>query len=164
MSENQDAPLYTSEFLGRIYMLKAGREIPLRLSHSTDKFTWGLTPEDDWLQAGGNQEPPLFKFVFHSQTENRLHFNIFGTGRKAAMKLGASRNGYLGLYQVSAVTDYWKLEPVAWTEKGLVCRWRDHLGHTVKAIADNPHFARGDFYLLNVTEGDVHEFLVKRID
>lgn len=167
MTDTQDAPLHAEElstFLGRIYMLKAGREIPLRLSHSSDKFNWGFTPEDDWLQAGGTQKPPLFEFVFHSQTENRLHFNISGTGRKATKKLGASRNGYLGLYEVSEVTDYWKLEPLNWTEKGLVCRWRDHLGNLVRAIPDTPHFDQGTFYLLNVTEGDVHEFLVKRVD
>ncbi|TDF85827.1 hypothetical protein [Pseudomonas sp. H9] len=167
MTDTQDQELYaedTSEFLGRIYMLKDGREIPLRLSQSTDKFTWGFTPEDDWLQAGGKEEPPLFKFVYHSETENRLHFNISGTGRNAKKKLGASRNGYLGLYEVSEVTDFWKLQPLNWTEEGLVCLWRDHRGHEVKAIADTPHHQKGTFYLLNVEEGEIHEFLVKRID
>lgn len=167
MTDTQNDRLYAEEistFQGRIYLLNAGREIPLRLSHSTDKFTWGIAPEDDWLQAGGSAESPLFTFDFHSQTEDRLHFNISGTGRSAAKKLGISRNGYLGLYEQAKVTDYWKLEPLAWTENGLVCRWRDHQGHQVKAIPDNPHFKQGNFFLLNVAEGDVHEFLIKRID
>ncbi|MFK8329567.1 hypothetical protein M2D63_006060 [Pseudomonas sp. BJa5] len=167
MTEAQNETLYAEEissFRGRIYMLKAGREIPLRLSHSTDKWTWGFTPENDWIQAGGNKESPLFNFIFHSQTEDRLHFNIFGTGRKATKKLGISLNGYLGLYKVAEVTDYWKLEPLAWTEKGLVCRWRDHQGHEVKAIQDYPHRQPGKFFHLNVSEGTPHEFLVERID
>ncbi|MNJ54912.1 hypothetical protein D3C77_503740 [compost metagenome] len=167
MTEVQNESLHAEEissFRGRIYMLKAGREIPLRLSHSTDKFSWGITPSDDWLQAGGGAEPPLFNFDFHSQTEDRLHFHISGTGRNAAKKLGISRNGYLGLYERAEVTDFWKLEPLAWTEKGLVCRWRDHQGHQVKAIPDTPHFNQGIFYQLSVTEGDIHEFLVERVD
>lgn len=165
MTDTQDETLYTeqiSAFQGKIYMLKAGREIPLRLSHSTDKFTWGITPEDNWLQAGGDEPPPVFNFVFHSRTEDRLHFNISGTGRNTTKKLGISLNGYLGLYEIAEVTDYWKLEPLAWTEKGLICRWRDHQGNQVKAIPDNPHFKPGTFYLMNVAEGDVHEFLITR--
>ncbi|MGH8465720.1 MAG: hypothetical protein ACRER5_16375 [Pseudomonas sp.] len=145
-------------------MLNAGREIPLRLSRLSDKFSWGITPEDDWLQAGGNEAPPVFDFVLHSQTANRLHFNISGTGRNAAKKLGISRNGYLGLYERSEVSDYWKLEPLAWTEQGLVCRWRDHQGHQVKALPDTPHRQPGTFLLLNVSDGDVHEFLIRRVD
>lgn len=167
MTDTQNETLHAekiSSFQGKIYLLKAGREIPLHLSHSTDKFTWGVTPENDWLQAGGSAEPSAFNFVFHSQTEDRLHFNISGTGRNAGKKLGISRNGYLGLYERAEVTDYWKLEPLEWTENGLICRWRDHQGHQVKAIPDTPHFKQGSFFLMNVTEGDVHEFLIKRID
>lgn len=167
MTETQNQRLNAeavSSFQGQVYLLNAGREIPLRLSRLSDKFSWGITPEDDWLQAGGDEDPPVFDFVLHSQTENRLHFNIFGTGRKAAKKLGISRNGYLGLYERAEVSDYWKLEPLSWTEQGLVCRWRDHLGHQVKALPDTPHRQPGTFFLLNVSDGDVHEFLIRRVD
>ena len=166
MTETHTPMLYAEEissFQGRIYLLDAGRKIPLRLSQSSDKFTWGITPESDWLQAGGKEESPVLNFVFHSQTENRLHFNISGTGRNAAKKLGISRNGYLGLYEQAQVTDFWKFEPLAWTENGLVCRWRDHQGHHVKTIPDAPHHERGTFFLLNVKDGETHEFLVERI-
>ncbi|MNJ06137.1 hypothetical protein D3C77_02180 [compost metagenome] len=150
-------------FLGRIYMLDKGREIPLRLSQTRDKFTWGLTPEYDWLQAGGAEPPPVFNFVFHSQSESRLHFNILGTGQSAAKRLGSSRNGYLGLYEHAEVKDYWKLEPLDWRENDLVCHWRDHRGHRVNAIPDTPHYQPGAFYQLNVEQGRNCEFLVRRI-
>ncbi|MEE1869906.1 MULTISPECIES: hypothetical protein [Pseudomonas] len=167
MTDAPNETLYAEEissFRGMIYMLKNGREIPLRLSRAQDKFTWGVTPEDGWLQAGGNQEPPLLTFNFHSQTEDRLHFNISRPGQTGPQYLGISRNGYLGLYEHAEVTDYWKLEPLEWTEKGLICRWRDHQGHQVKAIADTPHLDRGQYFLLNVTEGETHRFLIRRID
>ncbi|MDD2057239.1 hypothetical protein N5D52_25885 [Pseudomonas sp. GD03860] len=151
-------------FRGMIYMLRNGREIPLRLSRSSDKFSWGIAPQDDWLQAGGAEPPPVFDFVFHSQGENRLHFNICGTGLNGAKKLGISRNGYLGLYAHAEVNHYWKLEPLEWTANGLVCHWRDHQGHQVKAMLDTPHYTPGNVYLLNVEEGEPHAFLVKRID
>ncbi|MBF8794026.1 hypothetical protein IRZ70_14520 [Pseudomonas monteilii] len=160
-------PLVISEtleaFQGRIYMLVDGRSVPLRLSRSDDKFHWGLSPEDDWLQAGGAKESPVFHFAFQSHAEGRYHFVITGTGWRASQKLGTSRNGYLGLYEVADVTDFWKLEPLSWTEQGLHCRWRDHRGHQVKAIADTPHRDRGTYYHLNVEEGVTHEFLIERV-
>jgi hypothetical protein len=36
-----------------MYMRAVDRDIPLRLSRSSDKFSWGITPEDDWLQGEG---------------------------------------------------------------------------------------------------------------
>lgn len=167
MTDVPNESLYAEEvssFRGMIYMLKNGREIPLRLSRAQDKFTWGVIPQDDWLQAGGNEAPPLLTFVFHSQTADRLHFNISKPGRNGPKALGISRNGYLGLYEHAEVTDHWKLEPLEWAEEGLICRWRDHQGHQVKAIADNPHFDQGQYFLLNVTEGETHRFLIRRID
>ena len=43
---------YARSFRGKLYMRAVDRDIPLRLSRSSDKFGWGITPEDDWLQAG----------------------------------------------------------------------------------------------------------------
>jgi hypothetical protein len=43
---------YARSFRGKLYMRAVDRDIPLRLSRSSDKFSWGITPEDDWLQAG----------------------------------------------------------------------------------------------------------------
>lgn len=148
---------------GLIYLLKDGREIPLRLSRYSDKFHGGVVPEDDWLQVGGDQRPPALAFTCIAQTAERLHFNIGGTGKDAQKKLGISRNGYLGLYYNAEVTDFWKLEPLKWTEKGLVCRWRDHRGHTVKALPDRPHYRPGVFHYLNVELGEECEFLLVRV-
>ncbi|MHC6223866.1 hypothetical protein ACYU03_03615 [Pseudomonas sp. X10] len=136
MSDVEQETLWAEElesFRGKIYMVKDGGLVPLRLSRSDDKFTWGITPEYDWLQAGGKEDSPVFHFVFHSQTENRLHFNISGTGRNAAKKLGISRNGYLGLYQHAEVKHYWKIEPLTWTEQGLFAAFE-----TTKGIRSKP--------------------------
>lgn len=166
MGDDQKTTLQTDaieSFLGKIYMLDKGREIPLRLSQTRDKFTWGFAPEYDWLQAGGNEHSPAFNFVFHSHAENRLHFHILGTGQDAAKRLGSSRNGFLGLYAHAEIKNYWKLEPLDWRENDLLCHWRDHRGHHVKAIPDAPHYKTGAFYHLNVEKGETCEFLVRRI-
>ncbi|MBF4212265.1 hypothetical protein EI533_31880, partial [Pseudomonas donghuensis] len=57
---------FAKSFRARLYMRAVDRDIPLRLSRSSDKFTWGITPENDWLQAGGRQDSPVMDFHYHS--------------------------------------------------------------------------------------------------
>lgn len=72
---------FARSFRGKLYVRGAKGNIPLRLSRSTDKFSWGVTPEDDWLQAGGNHDSPTMDFHYQSGSENRLHYHISIPGR-----------------------------------------------------------------------------------
>lgn len=154
---------YARSLHGKLYMLASDRAIPLRLSRSSDKFTSGFTPEDDWLQAGGRQESPVMDFKFHSHSDDRLHYHISIPARPSAKKLGISLNGYLGFYWHAEVTDYWKIEPLELTAEGLVCHVRDQRGHRVGAIQDTPHKS-GDWVAhLNVEDGEVFTFLLKPV-
>ncbi|MFV3287210.1 hypothetical protein ACNFBR_00570 [Pseudomonas sp. NY11955] len=155
---------FAKSFRGKLYVLDADQYIPLRLSRSSDKFSWGITPEDDWLQAGGRQDSPVMDFHYHSQTDNRLQYHISMPGQPQSKKLGISRNGYLGFYWYADVTDYWKIEPLELTGVGLVCHLRDHRGHRVGAIEDSPHKSRDWVALLNVEEGEVLTFMLVPLD
>ncbi|WP_426810450.1 hypothetical protein ABOC32_06370 [Pseudomonas sp. WOUb67] len=155
---------FAMSFRARLYLRAVDRYIPLRLSRGSDKFSWGITPEDDWLQAGGRQDSPVMDFHYHSQTDDRLHYHISVPGRPQAKTLGISRNGYLGFYWHADVTDYWKIEPLELTDEGLVCHLRDHRGYRVGALEDTPH-RNGDWVaLLNVEEGQVCTFLLAPLD
>jgi hypothetical protein len=155
---------YAKSFRGKLYLHAANGNYPLRLSRSSDKFSWGITPEDDWLQAGGKQDSPVMDFVYRSRTEDRLHYEISIPGRPATKKLGVSRNGYLGFYWNAEVTDDWKIEPLQQTDEGLICYLRDHRGYRVAIIKDDPHKSGDWVALLNVEEGDVFTFLLKPLD
>lgn len=146
------------DFKATIYWMKGNVLVPIRRSKTTDKFTWGVVPGDDWLQAGGDQPSLILDFEFHSKTEDRLHYMI--SRSSGFSRLGRSVGGYLGLYQVSEVTDYWKLEPLRHAPNGWVCRLRDHEGHGVKTWQDDPHFDNFTYHFLNTYEGNDAEFLV----
>nr|WP_314477315.1 hypothetical protein [uncultured Pseudomonas sp.] len=153
---------FSRSFSAKLYMRSTAGNIPLRLSRSSDKFSWGITPEDDWLQAGGRVDSPLMNFHFLSSTHDRLHYDITLPGGPHVKRLGVSRNGYLGFYWNAEVTDPWKIEPLRQTEEGLVCYLRDHRGHRVGAVKDTPHLSRDVIALLNVDEGTVYNFLLKQ--
>lgn len=155
---------YARSFRGKLYMRLLDHDIPLRLSLSTDKFNWGFSPEDDWLQAGGRQDSPVMDFRYHSHSDNRLNHHISIPGRPTAKTLGISRNGYLGFYRHAEVTDYWKIEPLRRTDQGLVCHLRDQRGYRVGAIKDSPHKSGDWVALLNVEKGDVFTFLLEPVD
>ncbi|WP_336332865.1 hypothetical protein [Pseudomonas putida] len=155
---------YAKSFRGKLYLRTVDWNIPLRLSRSSDKFNWGITPEDDWLQAGGRQDSPVMDFHYHSRTDDRLHYHISIPGRPMAKKLGISRNGYLGFYRHAEVTDYWKLEPLQLTDQGLACHLRDHRGYRVGIIEDTPHKSGDWVALLNVEEGKASTFLLAQTD
>lgn len=78
-------------------------------------------------------------FHYHSRTNDRLHYRISMPGRPETKKLGVSRNGYLGFYWHADVSEYWKIEPLALTDEGLVCHLRDQRGYRVGALTDTPH-------------------------
>ncbi|MDI9780636.1 MULTISPECIES: hypothetical protein [Pseudomonas] len=160
-SQIQDA--YARSFSGQLYAMATDRYVPLRLSRTRDKWTWGITPQDDWLMAGGEKNSIHLDFAFDSQTHDRLHYHISLSGNAyPPKKLGQSRNGYLGFYQRSEVTDYWKIEPLKLTEHGLICHLRDHLGHRAGAIKDDPHHSGQTMYLLNTKEGETLTFLLQQ--
>ncbi|HAB02227.1 MAG TPA: hypothetical protein DCE25_04545 [Pseudomonas sp.] len=154
---------YAKSFTGRLYAIALEKYVPLRLSHSSDKWNWGFTPQDDWLLAGGDAASIQLEFVFDSHTDDRLHFHIsLPNSGYPAKKLGVSRNGYLGFYQLAQVIDYWKIEPLEMTDEGLICHLRDHQGHRVAALRDTPHHNRQTMYLLSATEGEILTFLLQR--
>ncbi|WP_085625733.1 MULTISPECIES: hypothetical protein [unclassified Pseudomonas] len=153
---------YARSFRGKLYMRAVDYDIPLRLSRSADKFNWGFPPEDDWLQAGGRQDSPVMDFHYHSHAEDRLHHHISIPEHPTVMKLGISRNGYLGFYRYAEVTDYWKIEPLHPSDEGLVCHLRDHRGYRVGVIPDTPHHSGDKVYLLNVEEGEIVTFLLRQ--
>lgn len=152
---------YAKSFRGKLYQRALGSDIPLRLSHRDDKFTWQIPPEDDWLQAGGRKESPVMDFRFDSRTEDRLHYHISIASAAGIKKLGVSRNGYLGFYLHAKVTDYWKIEPLHLSAEGLLCHLRDQRGYRVGAIPDGPHRSGDKVDLLNVDEGQIVTFLLK---
>ncbi|MBA1203022.1 hypothetical protein G7009_14870 [Pseudomonas capeferrum] len=150
-------------FLGQIYLVRDEQCIPLRLSRADDRFTWTGVESHDWLQAGGQEASPVFKFVFHSRTDDRIHVHVLGTGSHSGKKLGISRNGYLGLYRVAEVVDHLKLEPLNWEQDLLRCRLRDHLGHQVKAEPDHDNRKVRDAVFLTTGEGAVHDYVIRRV-
>lgn len=151
---------YANSFRARLYLHEEGRNTPLRLSQPNDKFSWGVSPENDWLQTGGNEPSLIISFDFHSMEDNRLHYHLHIPGQR---RLGVSTNGYLGFYSIAEVTDYWKIEPLQETEEGLLCHLRDHLGHRVATLEDTPHHQPGRFNYLNVSEGEIATFLLQKI-
>ena len=113
--------------------------------------------------AGGLQDSIPLYFAFDSQTEDRLHYHISLSGNaNPPKKLGLSLNGYLGFYQRSEVTDYWKSEPLELSEHGLICHLRDHQGYRAGAILDIPHHNHQTHYLLNTKDGETLTFLLKQ--
>jgi len=156
---SSDTSWPAQSFLGRIYMIHGDRKIPIHLSKATDIPVASLIA-NDWLESGGDKATK-FSFRFHSKTKDRLHHHIFSTHYAVKRQLMISDNGYLGLYLPVTQGDYFKLEPLEVTERFIRCRWRDHLGHQVKAKATET-FACDHRAYLTVGEGQLHEFLIER--
>ena len=83
-SQIQDA--YARSFSGQLYAMATDRYVPLRLSRTRDKWTWGITPQDDWLMAGGEKNSIHLDFAFDSQTHDRLHYHISLSGNAYPLK------------------------------------------------------------------------------
>jgi len=154
---------YATSFRGTLHAISADGLVPLRLSRSSDKWHWGITPQDDWLMAGGNRSSLCMDFTFDSLTEDRLHYHISIPGHSKPKKLGKSLNHYLGFYEIADITDCWKIEPLEETDQGLICHLRDHEGYRAGAIQDTPHRSGQTLYLLNTREGDTLTFLLKQV-
>lgn len=121
---------------------------PVRLSKGPDI-------NEGWLITGAGGTATPFNITFDSQTTNRLHVRIKGTGGDSNRQVEISRNGYLGLYRGDSNVDVLKLEPLEWTENTLTCRIRDHLGHTVKIAYEWQVY-------LNVQAGEDATFIITR--
>lgn len=159
---------FARSFRAKLYLRAESRTLPLRLSRSFDGFSWGLTPEDDWLQAGGDaQDSFIMDFHFLGSTEDRLHYDITIPGPPKTVpgpptpkKLGISLNGYLGFYWHSEVTDLWKIDPVRITNDGLICYLRDHQGHRVGVTWESRSALKNPVGVMNVLDGEVCSFLL----
>ncbi|HEK0906164.1 TPA: hypothetical protein SMR47_002087 [Pseudomonas putida] len=161
--ETSNWALNAQVFLGRIHAIDpSGRRRALYPSLFTDAEGASIGGQSDWLVAGNEHPACVMRFLLHSTTPNRLNFMIMGNAEHQDKKLGVSRNGYLGFYRYASVVDYFKLEPLQWGQDSLLCRWRDHLGHQVKARSEAPE-ASARFSYMNVQMGNPLTFLVERI-
>ncbi|HDS1818178.1 TPA: hypothetical protein QEM96_002834 [Pseudomonas putida] len=136
------------------------RSVYLSLFEDNDRQV--ISGQSDWLVAGRQEPSSVFRFHYHSRSPDRLHFMITGSGKNHEKKLGISRNGYLGLYRYASVTDYFKFEPLLWTENTLICHWRDHQGHKVRTH-HNPAVATPNFSYLKILEGEQAIFRITRV-
>lgn len=131
-----------------------GIDEPVRLS---DASGFGL--EEGWLITGRQAAPTTFNIEYHSETTDRIHVYINGTGTDSDRKVEISRNGYLGLYRTNSPVDLIKLEPLEWGPDTLRCRLRDHTGRTVKTLY---HMPPDSNVYLNTNDGDIATFLITR--
>lgn len=101
-----------------------------------------------WLVQGDQSGVPLkLRFDYISHSEDRFHYHISAhssTEHYAGAKLGISAGGYLGLYQIAQVVDYWKVELVGENASAghIEFTLRDHRGYRVGATTG----AMGDFW------------------
>lgn len=127
----------------------------------------------DWLIKGDPQKVydnslNVFKFKISSQTSDRLHYSISGTGGRRGRRLACSNKGYVGMYTSADAINILKLEPLQWDGRQLRCRWRDHHGQrvTVGEYPGGPKYlsAQGGYldHLNVLAEGDC-QFLVTPI-
>lgn len=106
-------------FIARLYMVTNSY-------HGQQRVGVTVTPNPGfcgWLKPmiGLEEISKPINFFFHFLEKNgegeltRIHCDITcssATEGHRGAKLGVSRNGYAGLYQVAEVEDFWKLEPL----------------------------------------------------
>lgn len=118
-------------FIATVDVVTLGYEGTLRTKPSQDLL--GL--DGGWLiryPKGGKGMDLRFDFI--EQVDDRFHFNISAaSGSYSGYRLGVSRNGYLGFYSASDVSDFWKVEPLGAPESERSWRFflRDQSGHRV---------------------------------
>ncbi|WP_407311263.1 hypothetical protein [Pseudomonas sp. nanlin1] len=76
------------------------------------------------------------RFDYLEHTCDRIHYRVSGApsaGYYAGAKIGASLNGFLGLYNIASVTDFWKVEVLSSDEQAnsFDFYWRDSQGKRV---------------------------------
>ena len=101
------------DFKATIYWMKGNVLVPIRRSKTTDKFTWGVVPGDDWLQAGGDQPSLILDFEFHSKTEDRLHYMISRSSGFSRLGLSGQRGDRLLETRTVAARAQWLGLPLA---------------------------------------------------
>ncbi|WP_213877441.1 hypothetical protein [Pseudomonas sp. dw_358] len=123
----------TNSFVASLHCIYNGRKMAVGSSDtlfSLDK-NW-LVLDGSPVRASGH--PLRLGFEYTGRGHDRLHYHVHGL-LPFAGQVGLSSHGYLGLYEVAVVSDYWKVEPLEhWSlEVGreLRCNLRDVLGHQV---------------------------------
>lgn len=123
----------TKSFIASIDCIYYGRTMPVGCSDPL------FSVEKNWLVLNGSPvraspDSLRLRFEYVGRTHDRLHYKVQGEAPFAG-KLGLSTNGYLGLYEIAAVKDFWKVEPlVPWEIQpgsDLRCNLRDTLGRQV---------------------------------
>ena len=157
---------FARSFQAKLYVCIDDWHAPLRPSKykalgSSDAYLQFVN--DDWLQAGGAEDASPLDFTFIDKTTDRLHYHINLSSAGDPVKLGVSRNGYLGFYKVADVTDYWKIEPLNLTDQGLLCSLRDQSGQRVGVYSDVPRDSSHNKAYMNVKEGEVFTLLLKLV-
>lgn len=126
-----------------------------------------------WLLRGYEGQPSVpLRFDYISEGDERIHYSVSGApgaGDYVGAKLGVSINGYLGLYHVSSVSDFWKIEVLGdgSLQDGFRFLLRDHHGQRVAIHSKkepfgnlaNPHpsnMKRFDY--LSIWDGEIVEF------
>ncbi|WP_407311261.1 hypothetical protein [Pseudomonas sp. nanlin1] len=78
------------------------------------------------------------RFDYLEHTSDRIHYMVSGApsaGDYAGAKVGVSISGFLGLYNIAKVSDFWKVEVLSSNEqaKSFDFYWRDPEGKRVCA-------------------------------
>jgi hypothetical protein len=157
---------FTRSFQARLYACIDEWQAPLRPSKYVPLGTSDAHLQllnNGWLQVGGAEDASPLDFTFIDKTPDRLHYHIYLPAAGGPVKLGVSRNGYLGFYKVAEVTDYWKIEPLKLTDQGLLCNLRDQSGQRVAVYSDVPRDSSHPKAYMNVQEGKVFTFLLKPV-
>ncbi|MFJ4067039.1 hypothetical protein ACIPW4_17335 [Pseudomonas sp. NPDC089996] len=161
MSQPSDTAAWADghSFLGQIYLRKDHAWVPVHTQaiHYDLSFGVDVESESGWLQTGGSAPAAVFQFRFHSRASERLHYRV-SLAADSTRRLGAVKNGYLGLYSPDEAANFWKLQPLEWAPNQLRCLFRDHLGHQVKT---EPIKGKRGAYL-TIGAGEMHEYLIKR--
>lgn len=162
---------WTRSFIASLHSVTPGHRGRIGIS-----LVEGGIADDGWLRVAAETEhtkPVNFRFDYlsHSTQDNRIHYNITctsETGSYRGARLGVSLNGYLGLYQVAQVSDFWKTSPLGeWVveeDAQLEFMLRDHRGYRVGQMQLYPDMELDPRYnprYLSVSEGEVLQFKAK---
>jgi len=118
-------------FIAEVSITTPGFSGPIGVSEATVSWARG------WLVQGSAEQPPLrLQFDYLEHSTDRVLYDITGApqaGEYAGVKLGMSRNGYLGFYREAPVTDFWKLQVVWYVDhtEHVDFIWRNHDGYQV---------------------------------
>lgn len=136
----------------------------------------GRSGRSGWLLLGRKGERAVslrFDYVSHSEDRHHYHISAVDAGDYEGARLGVSRNGYVGLYQVASVSDVWKVQLTGRgsVEEGFHFFLRDHLGQRVAVYpleeslpsTSSINLKYQTFDYLNVESGDILEFKASNV-